>query len=105
MVEDTSFSGSMQHNINVDLRMSLSSAVARKMPGIQSEAAFFEKDTLENRMSTQSSFSNTIESLDQETAEPTSQKGMNPSSHSRRLSFNLSRIGRSFSFEEGPAVS
>ncbi|KAI5430924.1 hypothetical protein KIW84_035170 [Lathyrus oleraceus] len=57
--------------------MSLSSAVAKKMPGIQSEAAFFEKNALENRMSTQSALSNTIESLDQETAEPTSQKGAN----------------------------
>ncbi|KAI5430932.1 hypothetical protein KIW84_035177 [Lathyrus oleraceus] len=56
VVEDTSFSGSMQHNIGDDLRMSLSSAVARKMLGIQSEAACFEKDTLENRMSTQSAF-------------------------------------------------
>ncbi|CAL5210950.1 unnamed protein product [Lathyrus oleraceus] len=105
VVEDTSFFGSMQHSVSTDLGMNLSSAVSEKMPGMQSEAACFEKDVLENRLSIQSAFSNLIESLDQETAELTSQKGMNPSSHNRRFSFSLSRIGRSFSFKEGPAVS
>ncbi|XP_058729189.1 uncharacterized protein LOC131601399 [Vicia villosa] len=93
VVEHTSFSEPMQHSVSTT------------DPGMQSEAACFEKDVLENRLSIQSAFSNLIESLDQETAELTSQKGMNSSSHNRRFSFSLSRIGRSFSFKEGPAVS
>ncbi|CAI8600926.1 unnamed protein product [Vicia faba] len=113
VVEHTSFSGPMQHSVSTTyLGMNHSSAVSEKsaskineMPGMQSEAACFEKEVLENRLSIQSAFSNLIESLDQETAELTSQKGMNTSSHNRRFSFSLSRIGRSFSFKEGPAVS
>ncbi|KAL5065877.1 hypothetical protein RYX36_027614 [Vicia faba] len=113
VVEHTSFSGPIQHSVSTTyLGMNHSSAVSGKsaskineMPGMQSEVACFEKEVLENRLSIQSAFRNLIESLDQETAELTSQKGMNTSSHNRRFSFSLSQIGRSFSFKEGPAVA
>ncbi|PNY11543.1 hypothetical protein L195_g008151 [Trifolium pratense] len=111
VVEHASFSGPMQYGIGTDLGTNRSSAVSEtsaskinKMSGLQSEAACFEKDVLDNKPSNQSAFSNLVESLDQETAELISHKGSNPS-HNRRFSFSLSRIGRSFSFKEGPAVS
>lgn len=100
----------MQHSISTDLGMNHSSAVSEtpaskinKMSGLQSEAACFEKDVLDVRLKNQCAFSNLIETLDQETAELTAQKGMN-SLHNRRFSFSLSRISRSFSFKEGPSV-
>ncbi|KEH28988.1 hypothetical protein MtrunA17_Chr4g0008861 [Medicago truncatula] len=110
-IDRTSFSGPMQNSVSTDLSMNRSSAISEKsaskinkMSGLQSEAACSEKDVLDNRLSNQSAFNNLIESLDQETAELTSQKRSNPS-HNRRFSFSLSRIGRSFSFKEGPAAS
>jgi hypothetical protein len=111
VVEHASLSGPVQYGISADLGTNRSSAVSEnsaskinKMSDLQSEAACFEKDVLDNKPSNQSAFSNLIESLDQETAELISHKGSNPS-HNRRFSFSLSRIGRSFSFKEGPAVS
>ncbi|KAJ1420079.1 hypothetical protein SESBI_14516 [Sesbania bispinosa] len=109
-VELTSCSETMQHSISTDLGIDHSSVVSEtptsivnKMSGLQPGPACFGKDVLDTQLRDQCDFSNMKESLDQETAELTSQKGMNPSHH-RRFSFSLSRIGRSFSFKEAPGI-
>lgn len=110
VVEHTSHSETMQHRIGTDLGIDQSSVVSEppasminKMSGLHSGAACFEKDVLDTKLRNECAFSNLMESLDQETAELTAQKGMNPS-HNRRFSFSLSRISRSFSFKEGPTI-
>ncbi|KAK7390438.1 hypothetical protein VNO78_25743 [Psophocarpus tetragonolobus] len=99
-----------QRSISTDLGIDHSSAVSEtpssiinKMSSLQSASACFEKDMLAAKLGDQCAFSKLKASLDQETAEMAAQKEMNPS-HNRRFSFSLSRIGRSFSFKEGPTV-
>ncbi|RDX90714.1 hypothetical protein CR513_27396, partial [Mucuna pruriens] len=109
-VELSSSLETLQHNISTDLGIDCSSVVSEtpssiinKMSSLQSAGACFENDMLDAKLRDQYVFSNLKESLDQETAELTAQKEMNPS-HNRRFSFSLSRIGRSFSFKEGPTL-
>ncbi|XP_027337219.1 uncharacterized protein LOC113850895 [Abrus precatorius] len=107
---ELSSSETMQRSINTDLGMDHTSVVSmtpasikNKMSSLESVRACFEKDVLDTKLRDQCIFSNLKESLDQETAELTAQKEMNPS-HNRRFSFSLSRIGRSFSFKEGSTL-
>ncbi|KAG5060247.1 hypothetical protein JHK87_001276 [Glycine soja] len=100
----------MQHSISTDLGVDRSSVVSEipsstinKISSLQSASACFEKDMFDAKLRDQCAFSKLKESLDQETAELTAQKEMN-TSHNRRFSFSLSRIGRSFSFKEGPTL-
>ncbi|KAK7286857.1 hypothetical protein RJT34_22168 [Clitoria ternatea] len=103
----SSSSETMQHRISTDLSTDCTSVVS-DMPGpvinntssLHSAGACFENDVLDYKRRDRSILSHSKESLDQETAELTARKGMNPS-HNRRFSFSLSRIGRSFSFKEG----
>ncbi|KAG5042619.1 hypothetical protein HKD37_03G007047 [Glycine soja] len=105
-----SSSETMQHSISTDMGVDHSSVVSKtpssiihKMSSLQPASGCFEKDMLDSKLRDQYAFSKLKESLDQETAELTAQKEMNPS-HNRRFSFSLSRIGRSFSFKEGPTL-
>lgn len=100
--DHTSCSETIQDSISTDLGKDHSSLASEK-PGLKSGASIFERDLLDTRLRNQCAFAIMKESLDQETAELTAQKGMNPS-HNRRFSFSLSRISRSFSFKEGPTV-
>jgi len=100
----------MQHSISTDhgidrssIMSETTSSITNKMSSLHYAGACFEKDILDAKLRDQCAFSNFKESLDQETAELTAQKEMN-SSHNRRFSFSLSRIGRSFSFKEGPTL-
>ncbi|KAK4268689.1 hypothetical protein QN277_025305 [Acacia crassicarpa] len=68
-----------------------------------SEGAYFEREALSDKLTNQCDFDDLKEALDQETAELTAKGGRNLSS-SRRFSFSLSRIGRSFSFKEGSTL-
>ncbi|CAJ1949246.1 unnamed protein product [Sphenostylis stenocarpa] len=109
-VEPSSPLETMPHSISTDLGIDRSSfmsetpsSIIDKMSSLQSAGAGFEKDMLDAKLRDECAFSNLKESLDQETAELTAQKEMNPS-HNRRFSFSLSRIGRSFSFKEGPTL-
>ncbi|KAI9115970.1 hypothetical protein K1719_012900 [Acacia pycnantha] len=68
-----------------------------------SEGAYFEREALSDKLTNQCDFNDLKEALDQETAELTAKGGRNLSS-SRRFSFSLSRIGRSFSFKEGSTL-
>ncbi|KAK7287603.1 hypothetical protein RIF29_00884 [Crotalaria pallida] len=84
-----------QHRISTD----------NKMSSLQSAGACFEKDVLlGTKLRNQCVFSNLKQSLDQETAELTAQRGMTNPSPNRRYRFSLSRIGRSFSFKEGSTL-
>ncbi|XP_054784517.1 uncharacterized protein LOC129291268 isoform X1 [Prosopis cineraria] len=76
---------------------------ASKTSTLHSEGAYLERDALSNKLTNQCDFSDLKESLDQETAELAAKRSRNLSS-SRRFSFSLSRIGRSFSFKEGSAL-
>ncbi|XP_057458799.1 uncharacterized protein LOC130749457 [Lotus japonicus] len=103
-------SETMQHSISTTLGVRRSSSVSEthaptinELSGLQSGAACFEKDVLDTKLRNQCVFSHVKESLDKEAAELATQKGIN-SSHHRRFSFSLSRLGRSFSFKEGPAI-
>ncbi|KAL2337886.1 hypothetical protein Fmac_012332 [Flemingia macrophylla] len=100
----------MQQSFSADLGIDRSSVVPEtpssiinKMSSLRSVGACLEKDMLETKLRDQFVFGKLKESLDQETAELTAQKEMSPS-HNRRFSFSLSRIGRSFSFKEGPTL-
>lgn len=110
VVDHSSTSETMQHKISADLGIDHSSVVSEtpasiinKMSSLQSVGACLEKDMLDTKLRDRYAFGKLKESLDQETAEMTAQKEMNPS-HNRRFSFSLSRIGRSFSFKEGPTL-
>ncbi|KAL9303223.1 hypothetical protein ACSQ67_020486 [Phaseolus vulgaris] len=100
----------MQHSISTDhcidrssIMSETPSSIMNKMSSLQCAGASFEKDILDAKLRDECAFNNFKESLDPETAELTAQEEMNPS-HSRRFSFSLSRIGRSFSFKEGPTL-
>ncbi|XP_028785010.1 uncharacterized protein LOC114740923 [Neltuma alba] len=74
-----------------------------KSSSLHSEGAYFERDALSDKLTNQCDLSDLKETLDQETAELTAKRGRNLS-RSRRFSFSLSRIGRSFSFKEGSTL-
>ncbi|KAK7349921.1 hypothetical protein VNO77_07810 [Canavalia gladiata] len=108
-VELSSYSETMQHSISTDLGIGHNSvmsetpaSIINRMSSLESVGDCLEKDVLDTKLRDQCIFSN-LKSLDQETAELTTQKEMNPC-HNRRFSFSLSRIGRSFSFKEGPTL-
>ncbi|QCE03978.1 hypothetical protein DEO72_LG8g2010 [Vigna unguiculata] len=110
VVEISSPLETMQHISSTDHGIDRSSitsetpsSIINKMSSLQSIGACFEKDTLDAKLRDQCAFSNLKESPDQETAELAAQKEMNVS-HNHRFSFSLSRIGRSFSFKEGPTL-
>ncbi|KAE9618118.1 hypothetical protein Lal_00041878 [Lupinus albus] len=105
----SSSSETMQHSVNTDQDIDHSSVVSRKpmcsnmMSSLQFEDTSIEKEILDIKLGNQCAFSNTQESLYQETAGLTDQRGRNASSHCR-LSFSLNRIGRSLSFKEGSTL-
>ncbi|WVZ17130.1 hypothetical protein V8G54_010112 [Vigna mungo] len=110
-VEISSPLETMQHSISTtdhgidrsSITSETQSSILNRMSSLQSIGAFFEKDTLDANLRDQCAFSNLKEPPDQETTELAAQKEMNLS-HNRRFSFSLSRIGRSFSFKEGPTL-
>ncbi|KAE9611010.1 hypothetical protein Lal_00015834 [Lupinus albus] len=80
-------------------------SIETKMSSLHSAGPCVENDvSLDTKLRTECVFSNLKQSLDQETAELTAQRGMVNPSHNRRFSFSLNRIGRSFSFKEGSSL-
>ncbi|OIW07517.1 hypothetical protein TanjilG_14463 [Lupinus angustifolius] len=105
----SSASETMQHSVNTDQDIDHSSVVSRKpvcsnmMSSLQFEDTSIEKEILDIKLRNQCAFSNTQESLYQETAGMTDQRRGNESSH-HRLSFSFNRIGKSLSFKEGSTL-
>nr|KYP47401.1 hypothetical protein KK1_030931 [Cajanus cajan] len=103
VTELASSSETLQQSINTDLDTDCTSVLSNKptysnkISTLQSEDTFIEMDVFDIKLKNQCAFTDVPESQDHETVELTPQ---NPSSN-RRLSFSLSRIGRSFSFKEG----
>lgn len=98
-----------QHTNDTDPETDYSSIASETPPSsfkrssLASGSAYFENDVLDSKLGDQCDFSNLKGTLDQETSELTAKSGRTLSS-SRRFSFSLSRIGRSFSFKEGSTL-
>ncbi|KAL4394765.1 hypothetical protein HN51_022655 [Arachis hypogaea] len=101
----------VRRSIGASLDMDCSSVVsetpvyANRISKRRSLGAYSDADLFGTNQRNQSVLSNIKEPLNQESAELTSssRRGRNIS-HSRRFSFSLSRIGRSFSFKEPPTL-
>ncbi|KAI4356549.1 hypothetical protein L6164_000566 [Bauhinia variegata] len=109
-VEPAATADTIRHRRNTDWGRDHSSvlsqapACSEKVSTLHSEGTCTERDAMGVELTDQYVIGKLKESLDHETAELTAKRDRS-SSPSRRFSFSLSRIGRSFSFKEGSNYS